>query len=173
MFPESFVARRLQGHIGLRRNLMPIVSSASSVFPKLSRIFNIVFGQIGLLKMESDEYDPVPEKGSVEFVVRMKPCGVTSPYRVAIIRVDVTGKDVEIIPYIWDTSGRRYSFDTSGLEMFFGMDNLKEIEKQYLDEEREFRKKIDSGEIKPNVYGLGRETPGISDKGISQPTTSF
>lgn len=176
MKPESFIARKLKAHVGIRRDYIPLISKAVMVVKKLPKLFNITLGSVSVCNVVTDDYAFVPSKGQVELGLRIKPVASIVPYRTAIVKIDINNDKAQIIPYLWDTLGRRFDFDTAGLEKFFGVrsfDDLRELERSYLNEEREISRKLRSGEYTPAVYGIGRRPVTPSGSGISVPKTSW
>jgi hypothetical protein len=176
MTPEAFIGRRLQTQLGIQRDMIPLLAKASEAIRKLPNIFNVTLGQIGLLKVETSEWQETPESGNIEFVIRIKPMASRIPYRAGIIKINVFEDKAEILPFIWDIAGRKYNLDSDGLKLFLKVDTFKELdefEKKYLEEERTVQKGLKDGEIKPNVQGLGRVPIIPSGRGISKPKTTW
>jgi len=176
MTAESFIGRRLQTHIGIRRDYIPVISKASEAIRQIPKLFKIAIGSVSLVSCTVSEYELEPDTGEVEFAVAMKPITGTLPFRMGVVKINVNKKTTEIVPYIWDTTGRKYNFDEDGLRLFLGVDESEQLltlEKSYLEEERKIDKDMNDKRIGPNVTGPGREPVGIDDKGVSKPKTSW
>ena len=176
MGSNAFVSRLMKGHLALQRDMIPLIERASGPVKKLQEVLPISIGQVSFAALHTDEYDPVPKNGWVEWVISVRKIGAIAPPKRGVIRVNVHGDTAEVVPAIWDMMGHKYHLDEDGVQLFLGLkaaDEIKNLEENYMKEEQDIRNKMEHGQLDLGVYGIGDKPQTPSDKGITAPKTNY
>jgi hypothetical protein len=169
--PQAFVARLWQGHVALRRNMIPLLTAAYTPIPKTFHKFPVMVKGVSYSKCASNDYSPLPQDGAVEWVLHLRRMGSDIWTKTGSVRVNVSEGEAKMEPWIYDGFGRRYALDTDGIDEFFGMGiqkDMQKLEAQYLRDEKNLRRRNKGSEVvvmgreprTPPSYGEGSGNTG-------------